>query len=69
MPDLSVELSGVEEGDKVTQGSLLTLQCSVERLPGLSSVDWWSNTTDLLQSATLTTTGENSRQTGHLEVR
>ena len=55
MSDLSVELSGVEEGDNVTQGSLLSLQCSVEALPGLSSVEWWTNTTDLIQAANLTT--------------
>ena len=52
----------MEEGDNVTQGSLLSLQCSVEPLPSLLSVEWWSNN-NLILSSNLSAQ-EDSRYTG-----
>ena len=38
---MSVQLSGAEEGDNITQGGEITFTCSVENVPGLTSVDWF----------------------------
>ena len=43
MSDLSVSVSGVEEGENVTLGTTLTLSCSVEDIPGISGLDWRVN--------------------------
>ena len=38
---MSVQLSGAEEGDNITLGGEITFTCSVEAVPGLTSVSWY----------------------------
>ena len=38
---MSVQISGAEEGDNITRGGEITFTCSVESVPGLTSVDWF----------------------------
>ena len=38
---MSVQISGAEEGDNITKGGEITFTCSVETVPGLTSVSWY----------------------------
>ena len=40
---MSVSVTGAEEGETVKEGTVLELECSIENIPELTSVEWRAN--------------------------
>jgi len=40
---LSIQIHGLEEGENITQGSLIQVECSIESIPNVKTVNWYIN--------------------------